>query len=140
MMRTQSNFWRPTQEASFAPRGSTTWCSSDNSNKDTLSTQNLTQNQSGISTPVWSNTQGRNQQQQWVNNDPYAHPNFGKCFWCNQPSHLSNNCLNKQSVNLQKKVAVKRNGFLKKSMRVLSLQEEMWEKKWRALSNDFYSC
>ena len=33
---------------------------------------------------------------------------------------------------------MKRNMFLKKiSTRVLSLQKEMWEKKWRALSNDF---
>ena len=41
-------------------------------------------------------------------------------------------------LTLQKNVTVKRNKFLKKiSTRVLSLQKEIWEKKWHALSNDF---
>lgn len=30
---------------------------------------------------------------------PYAHPNLGKCFRCNQPGHHSNNCPNRRSVN-----------------------------------------
>ena len=59
----------------------------------------MTQNWSKTLVPIQSNTQGRNQQQQQINNDPYAHPNLGKCFWCNQLGHLSNNCPNRQSVN-----------------------------------------
>ena len=85
MVHTQSNFRRPTQEAFFALKGLTTSSNNDNSNKDAYSTQNSTQNQSGTSTPIRSNAQGWNQQQQ-VNNDPYALPNLGKCFRCNQPS------------------------------------------------------
>ena len=26
-------------------------------------------------------------------------PNLGKCFKCNQPGHLSNNCPNRRSIN-----------------------------------------
>ena len=98
-VHTQSNFRRPTQEASSAPRGSTTPGSNNNSNKDAPSTQNSAQNQSGTLTLVWSNTQGRNQPQQKLNNDPYVRPNLGKCFWCNQSDHLSNNCPNRRSIN-----------------------------------------
>ena len=57
------------------------------------------QNRSGTSTLIRSNTQGQHQQQQRIDNDPYAHPNLGKCFRCNQPGHLSNNCPNRRSVN-----------------------------------------
>ena len=99
MVRTQGNFRRSTQEAYSAPKGTTTSGSNDNSNKDAPSTQNSTQNRSETSAPIRSNTQGRNQQQQQINNDPYARPNLGKCFWCNQPDHLSNNCPNRRSVN-----------------------------------------
>ena len=77
-VRTQSNFRRPTQEASSTPKGLTTSGSNDNNNKDAPSTQNLTQNQSGTLAPGRSNTQGRNQQQKQVNNDLYGRPNLGK--------------------------------------------------------------
>ena len=96
---TQGNFHQPTQKASSAPKGSTTSGNNDNNNKDAPSTQNSTQNRSGTSAPILSNTQGRNQQQQRINNDPYAHPNLGKCFQCNQPSHFSNNCPNRRYLN-----------------------------------------
>ena len=79
-MHTHGNFCRPTQETSFAPNGSTTSGSNDNNNKDAPSTQNSTQNQSGTSVPIRSNTQGWNQQQQRINNDPYARPNLMKYF------------------------------------------------------------
>ena len=96
---TQGNFHQPTQKASSAPKGSTTLGNNDNNDKDVSSTQNSTWNRSETSTPIWSNTQGRNQQQQRINNDPYARLNLGKCFQCNQLGHLSNNCLNRRSVN-----------------------------------------
>ena len=57
------------------------------------------QNRSGTSAPIRFNTQGQNQQQQRINNDPYACPDLGKCFQCNLSCHLSNNCPNRQSVN-----------------------------------------
>ena len=51
-VRTQGNFCRPTQEASFAPKGPTTSGNNDNNNKDALSTQNSTQNRSGTLAPI----------------------------------------------------------------------------------------
>lgn len=48
------------------------------------------------------NAQDRNQQQRWTNNDPYVQPNLSKCFYCHQPSHLSNNGLNQQAVTFVK--------------------------------------
>ncbi|RVW34414.1 hypothetical protein CK203_081418 [Vitis vinifera] len=118
-------------------RGSTISGSNDNKNKDAPSTQNSTQNRSGTSTPIRSNTQGQHQQQQRINNDPYAYPNLGKCFRCNQPGHLSNNCPNRRSVNFVEEGGNEEEQELEEDIYEGAEFVEDVEKKWHALSNDF---
>lgn len=100
--RSQGNFRRPMQETYITPKGATTSNNNNNNSKDTTPIQNLKQNQSGTSAPARSNTQGKNQIQQRVNNDLYGCPNLGKCVQCNQPSHLSNSHPNRRSINVAK--------------------------------------
>lgn len=98
--RTQGNFRRPIQETCSTPKGVTISDNNNNNSKGTTPIQNSAQNQSGTSAPVQSNIQNRNQAQQRTNNDPYARPNLGKCYRCNQPRHLSNSCPNRRSINI----------------------------------------
>ena len=98
--RSPNNFRRPTQEVPAIQKSATTTGSSEGSSKTTPPTQTAGQGRNTNVAPNRVVTQAQNQHPNRANNDPYARPNLGKCFKCNQTSHLLNNCPNRRSVNL----------------------------------------
>ncbi|PON83156.1 Zinc finger, CCHC-type [Trema orientale] len=98
--RSTNNFRRPVLDIPATQRGSATPGSSEGSSKFTHPVQVQGQGRNTSVVPNRTTTQVQNQQSNRTNSDPYARPNLGKCFRCNQPGHLSNNCPNRRSIKL----------------------------------------
>lgn len=87
--RSTNNFRRLVLDIPTSQRGSATPGSSEGSSKFThpVQAQGQGRNTSVVPNrvPNRATTQVQNQQSNRANSDPYARPNLGKCFRCNQP-------------------------------------------------------